>query len=289
MNGDTLSELLQAVRITGAAFFDAESPPVSFRSACVPANGPVLALHLVASGSCSVQVGAEPRFRVETGDLLAQPIGESLGPPLAFCDPGPEWRKISAVLVGDALTRDTLAHALPAWLHLARWSADDRIFEQLIGLAESESRARQPGRAGVLARFGDLLFVEIVRRHLAPLGRDPEALLGVRDLGVRRALQKLRDRPSQAWTLARLARESGMSRSALAEHFTETLGISPMRYLSERRVELATAFLSHTSLTLSEIADRVGYGSDAALSRAYKRIAGVAPANWRKTRQPKAG
>jgi AraC-like DNA-binding protein len=107
-------------------------------------------------------------------------------------------------------------------------------------------------------------------------------LSGLRDDSIGRALGKLHDRPAHDWSLDGLAREVGMSRSVLAERFTHFVGVPPMQYLAQWRMQLAATLLSSTSMTLAEIAERVGYGSEAALSRAYKRWVGVAPAEWRR-------
>jgi AraC-like DNA-binding protein len=135
----------------------------------------------------------------------------------------------------------------------------------------------------MLARLSELLFVEVVRRYLST--QPPENvgwLAGLRDDGVGRALGKLHDRPTHDWTLDDLAREVGQSRSVLADRFTHFVGVPPMQYLAQWRMQLAATFLSSTTMSLAEIADRVGYGSETALSRAYKRWVGVAPAEWRR-------
>ena len=127
--------------------------------------------------------------------------------------------------------------------------------------------------------------MEVVRRHLATLPLDHRGwLAGLRDEQVGRALAELHARPAQAWTLDDLARDSGISRSVLAERFNDFVGVPPMQYLAEWRMQLAAGLLSGTALGLAEIAARVGYGSEAALSRAFKRLVGIAPALWRQRR-----
>jgi AraC-like DNA-binding protein len=107
-------------------------------------------------------------------------------------------------------------------------------------------------------------------------------LAGLRDDAVGRALAKLHERPAHGWSLDELAREVGISRSVLAERFAHFVGVPPMQYLAQWRMQLAATLLSSTSMSLAEIAERVGYGSETALSRAYKRWVGVAPADWRR-------
>jgi AraC-like DNA-binding protein len=133
------------------------------------------------------------------------------------------------------------------------------------------------------------LFIDVVRRYISTLPPENVGwLAGLRDDGVGRALAKLHDRPIHEWTLDDLAREVGMSRSVLAERFAHFVGIPPMQYLAQWRMQLAASLLSSTSLGLAEIAERVGYGSEAALSRAYKRFAGVAPADFRRGKRAEA-
>src|SRR5207237_2939172 len=123
----------------------------------------------------------------------------------------------------------------------------------------------------------------VVRRHLATLPPEQRGWLsGLRDEQIGRALGKLHTRPAHPWTLEELAGEVGMSRSVLAERFTHFVGVPPMQYLAQWRMQLAATLLSSTSMGLAEIAERIGYGSETALSRAYKRWVGVAPADWRR-------
>lgn len=130
-------------------------------------------------------------------------------------------------------------------------------------------------------------MVEVVRRRLSTLAPEGTTWLGgLRDEAVGRALGKLHDRPAHDWTLRELARQAGMSRSALAGRFEQSIGVPPMRYLARWRIQLAAALLSSTAMCLAEIAERVGYGSEAALSRAFKRLVGVAPARWRSGSPP---
>ncbi len=127
------------------------------------------------------------------------------------------------------------------------------------------------------------MFVEVVRRHLASLPAENIGwLAGLRDDHVGQALGKLHAQPAHDWSLEELAREVAVSRSVLAERFAHFVGIPPMQYLAQWRMQLAASLLSSTTQVLAEIAERVGYGSEAAFSRAFKRWVGVAPADWRR-------
>jgi AraC-like DNA-binding protein len=193
-----------------------------------------------------------------------------------------------AELIGGLMSCATraiepLLQTLPRVIHLPR--APDARFEALARLALHESSARSAGGACVMSCLGELLVIDILRRHWAASPPTETARLGLRHDSVRRVLTQIHDRPAHDWSLDALARAAGMSRSVLSERFTAAVGVPPMQYVSQRRMELAAGLLSSTSLNLAEIAARVGYGSEAALSRAYKRCVGVPPAEWRRGRR----
>ena len=166
---------------------------------------------------------------------------------------------------------------------------DSAVVAPFVELAVAESIDRKPGGDSMLARLSELLFIEVVRNYLAALPEQQGGwLAGLRDDGVGRVLGRLHEQPTHEWTLDELAREAGMSRSVLAERFTHFVGVPPMQYLAQWRMQLAATLLSSTALGLAEIAERVGYGSEAAFSRAYKRLVGVAPADWRRGKRSEA-
>jgi AraC-like DNA-binding protein len=182
----------------------------------------------------------------------------------------------------DARPFNPLLAALPRTIHVRPQPGDDGVIGQFVRLALAESAARRAGGESVLAHLSELLFIEVVRRHLAALPSEQRGWLsGLRDEQIGRALGKLHQRPARPWTLEELAGEVGMSRSALAERFAHFVGVPPMQYLAQWRMQLAATLLSASAIGLAEMAPRVGYGSEAALSRAFKRWVGVAPAQWR--------
>lgn len=293
---DTLSEVLRAVRVTDAVVFavDARPPcagerpgPRDVQPRSMAGAEHVVEYYLVAAGACLTSVGDEGRIELEAGDVIVFPHGKTHPAPGA-----PEARSLTEhahVIYGalgcDARPLHPLLSTLPHFIHLPR-RASDVMLEQLVELALSESLASRAGGECVLARLGELLFVEVVRRYWSTLPPENVGwLAGLRDDNVGRVLGKLHERPAHGWTLNELAREGGISRSVLAERFSHFVGMPPMQYLAEWRMQLATRLLSGTSLTLSEIAERVGYGSETALSRAYKRRLGMAPREWKRSRQ----
>jgi AraC-like DNA-binding protein len=318
MSTDTLSEVLRAVRLTGAVFFAveasapwvAEAPPArELGPHIVPGVEHVIEYHVITAGSCWGGIVDETPVRLDTGDVIVFPQGDahvmSSAPgmrgipdhespmsarasrlPIAIKKDGGGAERaelICGFLGCDARPFNPLLATLPRVIHVPRRASDDGLLEQFVKLALAESIAHRAGGDAVLARLSELLFVEVVRRYLSTLPSENVGwLAGLRDDSVGRVLGKIHDRPAHGWSLDELAQEVGVSRSVLAERFTHFVGIPPMQYVAQWRMQLAATLLSSTSMGLSEIAERVGYGSETALSRAYKRWVGVAPADWRR-------
>jgi AraC-like DNA-binding protein len=152
-------------------------------------------------------------------------------------------------------------------------------------VAEAESRRPGPGGEGVLSRISELMFVELVRRHLEGLPPDRSGwLAGLGDPHVGRALAALHARPGDPWSLELLARAAGLARSSLAERFAALIGEPPMQYLTRWRMQVAAAAIADGQTTIGELANRLGYRSEAAFARAFKRVIGAPPGAVRATR-----
>lgn len=150
-------------------------------------------------------------------------------------------------------------------------------------IAVGEAAAPRAGTENVLARLSELVFVETIRRHIETLPETETGwLAGLRDPLVGRALAALHGAPTEAWTVERLAREAGLSRSVLAERFAALVGRPPMQYLALWRMQLAGRLLADGA-PVAEAAATVGYESEAAFSRAFKKMVGCAPGLWRRT------
>jgi AraC-like DNA-binding protein len=146
-----------------------------------------------------------------------------------------------------------------------------------------EARTRRPGNTAMIGRLTELMFVEIVREYMQHLPADRGGwLAGLKDPYVGKALRLLHANPMRAWTVEDLARETALSRSALAQRVTELVGETPMRYLANWRMQLAKELLREGTHTIQDVASRVGYESEPAFNRAFKRATGVPPAAWRK-------
>jgi AraC-like DNA-binding protein len=314
---DTLSDVLRAIRLTGAVFFavDASAPWVAETPAgdqigpyIMPGVDHVIEYHVVASGSCWGGLIDEPAIKLNAGDIIVFPQGDShtmssapgmRGQPsveamraagtgrvplaMSIDGGGPEKTRLVCGFLGcDARPFNPLLATLPRLIHLRATDGDDML-RRLVELAVIESAQARPGGDCALSRLSELLFVEVVRRYVAQL--PPEGVgwfAGLRDENVGRALQKLHQAPAHDWSLEELAKACGLSRSVLAERFAQLVGVPPIQYLAQWRIQLAASLLRSGKSSLAEIAERVGYGSEAALSRAFKRQVGVAPALYRR-------
>jgi AraC-like DNA-binding protein len=325
MSTDVLSEVLRAVRLSGAVFFtvDGASPWVAEAPAgsvigplVMPGAEHVIEYHVVAKGMCYGALIDGPPVRLDAGDVIVFPHGDShimasapgmRGPvhlesfrrpdgarlPIAM-SLNPGGKLDSQIVCGflgcDARPFNPLLATLPRLIHVPKSAAlTGGTVSALIQLAVAESAARRPGSESMLARLSELFFIEVVRHHLATLPSDTIGwLAGLRDDAIGRTLSLLHDRPAHPWSLDELAKEAGLSRSVLAERFHHFVGTPPMQYLAQWRMQLAASLLTGTSATIAEVADRVGYGSEAALSRAFKRLVGVTPSAWREGTRPNA-
>jgi AraC-like DNA-binding protein len=184
----------------------------------------------------------------------------------------------------DELLFNPVLKSMPPLL-VARATPESPLLGVMIRSLAEQAEAPQAGGACLRARLAELLFVEVLRRHVA--SRPPAAsgwLGAVNDPLVGAALQQLHARPGEPWTVARLAREVGACRSRLGTRFTALVGEPPMRYLTRWRLQLAAGLLREGADGLATIAGRVGYESEAAFNRAFKRFAGAPPGAWRARR-----
>ncbi|MEZ5421049.1 MAG: AraC family transcriptional regulator [Vicinamibacterales bacterium] len=273
----------------------------------MPGAQRLIEYHLLARGSCwAHMVGAEP-IRLGEGDLVLFPQGDPhvltsnpgmrASPDLAmyarrstplplFYEVGggdtSEARVISGFFGCDERPFNPLLDALPRMLHVPAHAGGDGWTNTLLMTAVRESRSGRPGAENVLARLSELMFVETIRRHLEGLPEQAGWLAGLRDAIVGKALAAFHGGPAEPWTVDALARQAGASRSVLAERFTALVGQPPMQYVTMWRMQLASRRL-RDGASVADVAAAVGYDSEAAFSRAFKKAVGQAPATWRRT------
>jgi AraC-like DNA-binding protein len=333
VSGDTLSDLLRAVRFRGAVFYYidgaepwvAEAPPArEIIPAILPGAEHMIEFHGVVKGACWAAIAGESPIRLEQGDLVLFPQGDPhvlssapgmRGPgvdkdfffsprppqlPYALSMTGSEittarldggGRDRSTIVCGflglDARPFNPLLAALPRVLHVpgSTLGTDSWVGTFLRAVVE-ESNRRRPGGEAVLERMTEMLFVEVLRRHIEALPPEQTGwLAGMRDPAVGRALALLHEKPGEPWTLERLGEAAGLSRSSLHERFTHFIGQPPMQYLTRWRMQIAAGRLRDTDAKLVEISLDVGYESEAAFSRAFRREVGVSPGAWRRERR----
>ena len=161
--------------------------------------------------------------------------------------------------------------------------ADVGWLGQFIRFAMTESADKRAGGESVLAKLSELMFIEVVRRHLEALPPEQARwLAGLRDPFVGKSLSLMHGASAHNWMIEELARQVGLSRSVLAERFTDLVGTPPMQYLVKWRMQIASGLLSEGSANLARVANEIGYESEAAFSRASKKIVGVPPSVWRR-------
>jgi AraC family transcriptional regulator, alkane utilization regulator len=177
---------------------------------------------------------------------------------------------------------------LEAYTDAGRYADPVRLKEQphwwqaAIAHLVGEATRSGPGNRAVLSRLSELLFMEVLRWQLTYISDGHSGwLAGLKDHHVGRALALLHGDPARAWTVEDLAVSAGISRAALAKKFADLVGETPMQYLAGWRMHLARRMLRESNIGVAELAARVGYESEAAFSRAFRRAVGMPPATWR--------
>ncbi|MFZ3120072.1 MAG: AraC family transcriptional regulator, partial [Variovorax sp.] len=189
-------------------------------------------------------------------------------------------------LACDARLARLLLAGLPSLVKVnVRGSSAGAWLEASVRYALAEARSpNRPGGAGVLAKLAEVLFIEVLRLSMNEQTEGRTGwLAGVNDRIVGAALKAMHARPGHPWTLEELARTAGSSRSVLAERFQQLVGSSPMQYLTQWRMVLAANLLRGSNAPLAAIAEDVGYQTDTAFSRAFRREYGAPPAAWRRS------
>jgi AraC-like DNA-binding protein len=190
---------------------------------------------------------------------------------------------VCGFLTAQEIWRNPLLSALPRLFKVGMRGSNASWLESSLRFATEEAASAHAGRATVLAKLAELVFVEAVRRYVDTMPDDRKGwLAGLRDRFVARALTLMHARPAHPWTVEDLASRVGMSRSGLAQRFADLLGVPPMQYLAQWRLQLAAQQLRLGDRSLALVAEDVGYESEAAFNRAFKREFGVPPATWRR-------
>jgi AraC-like DNA-binding protein len=312
---DALSEILKIVQLNGAVFFNARfTAPWSVAS---PAGASlalalgldeerVLLYHYMVEGSCLITLDGSTPLRLAAGDIIVFPHGdahtmassEGAQPQqmdaqailrerprvLQLGGGGETTRFVCGYIACDPHLFQPVLAALPPVVTVNLGGmAQARWLEASLQHAVDQAGSALPGTDGVLAKLSEVMVVETLRHYAAQLSPEHAGWLsGLRDRAVGRCLALMHEKPAHPWTVESLAREVATSRSVLAERFTHYVGQSPMQYLGRWRMALATNYLRRSSLNLARIAEQVGYETEAAFSRAFRREFGLPPATWRR-------
>jgi AraC-like DNA-binding protein len=315
---DALSETLRVVRLVGAIFIQGrfsapwcyQSPPADSAARLLePRAERVVIFHLITEGDCFVELDSQPPVRLSAGDVVVFPQGHAhrmcsapgLEPArgarlenvlsrrprrLVYGGGGRRTRLICGYLACDTRVARMLLSGLPPLLKVSvRGSTAGVWLEASVQYALAEARSPRPGGEGVLAKLAEVLFIEVLRLYTNEQGVEHGGwLAAVRDRIVGAALTRLHAQPARPWTLDALSRAAGTSRSVLAERFQTLVGSAPMEYLTQWRMLLAANLLCGSNAPLARIAEDVGYRTDTAFIRAFRREYGMPPAAWRRRR-----
>jgi AraC-like DNA-binding protein len=319
---DVLSDVLRTVRLTGAVYFDIrarapwliETPEMSRIGASVmPEFEHVIAFHLVLDGWCWAYLSGAPEaaVRLEAGDavIIARGDSHAMGTergkselpdlsryyrpqvralPFVFDKVGGSGEPVHLVcgyFGCDARPFNPILAALPRLLHVRACGVGGNLTHDLIRTALEESETPRAGGETILSKLSELLFLQAVRQYLDSMSADSTGWLpGLRDRHVGTALRLMHGRPADRWTLDALAREVGLSRSTFAERFAALIGVPPMQYLAKWRLQIAAQHLERHGMSIAQVAAVVGYESEAAFNRAFKKQVGVPPGSWRRSR-----
>jgi AraC-like DNA-binding protein len=310
--------------ITGSSDWAAEAPAARELAPLIMRGVEhVIEYHAVAQGSCWAAIPGGPSVQLFAGDVVMFPHGDahvvSSAPgmrgiadfswfsdetrrrlPLRLAyngrdilNPAPhdvdaETSIVCGFLGCDLQPFNPLIAALPRLLHL-RASDDNTWIAAFTQQAVAESHARRTGGEAMLARMSEMMFIDAVRRYADHLPEQSQGwLAALHDRFVGRALALMHERPAHDWTIEELGRCVGLSRSTLHERFAQWVGVPPMQYLAQWRMQAAARMLLETRGTVTAIALDVGYDSEAAFARAFKRFVGKSPGAWRRQRETAA-
>jgi AraC-like DNA-binding protein len=314
---DLLSDVLHRIHLASAVFLRGEfTAPWAFASTDAatlceivrPGARRLVLFHVAVEGSFCLELASGERALAHAGDAVVLPycdvhtmgFPDGVPPvPIATLLPLPPWNEMPVVRHGgggaptrilcgylhcDDLLFNPVLQALPRLIHVRPSSGEAAQWREA-SLRYTIEQAGRPGSRGeaLLARLPELVLVDCLRQYAESLPASHTGWLGaLKDPVLGRALVFLHAQSAEPWTVTSLARRVAVSRSILAERFTRVLGVAPMRYLAQWRLQLAADLLrDQAQLGMAAIAGRVGYESEATFSRAFKRHVGVSPAAWR--------
>ena len=306
-SGDPLGETLHALRMTGVVY--TRSHLTAPWGIALPSMPDCVLFHVVTSGTCSLQVDNEAPKRLSPGEFVLVPHGQGhriMSEPQVPCENlfdlpleqvSPRYEMLNyggggepTTLICGAVRLDhpaahDLLKLLPSVIHLKTWGTPHgEWLHSTLRLMATEVTGHKPGGETIVTRLADILVIQAIRTWLQ---ESPDAQTGwlgaLNDERIGPALLKIHREPTRDWTVASLGEEAFMSRSAFSARFTQIVGQSPMQYLTRWRMHVAGTWLRESDIGLHQCAEKLGYTSEAAFGRAFKRVAGMSPGQWRKT------
>ncbi|MXN63792.1 helix-turn-helix domain-containing protein [Stappia sp. GBMRC 2046] len=309
MGDDALSQILKALRLRGSVYFHTNlSAPWGIK---VPSHGNVARFHMAIRGSCWLRVDdVEQPIRLAPGDIAVIPHGAAHvlsdrregnataldevlyqtgyagSGELVFGGEGDE--EACKLLCGHFEFDDSLRHpllgSLPSYMHLADTrTVNGYWLEAVMRFVSSEIVEDKPGADAIVDRLTEIVFIQVLRSYVDNAGDSAGCLAGILDPKLGRSLSQIHRDPSRPWTVETMAQEAGMSRTVFAERFTGLMGMTPLNYVTSWRMHLARRDIVDTQNPLIEIAEQVGYSSEASFNRAFKRQFNVTPGEMRRS------
>ncbi|WP_425373548.1 AraC family transcriptional regulator [Phyllobacterium leguminum] len=308
-----MSELLLGMRLNGLNYRRIQmTPPFGIGIGTVEGRAQ---FHFVARGPVILRTADGSEQRLETHDAVllprggrhellsapdlpsrdivtyeAVPLCETVGAIKSCCET--TCRSQDALIFSGCMDFDLgamqpLVAVMPEMMHVGTLLGREPEILPMLEAMEREARMERAGYAGILARLADVVSASIVRGWVeCGCGDATGWVNALRDPKLGRVIAALHREPGRDWTVAELAAEMGSSRSVFAERFLEMTGMSPVRYLTELRMRLAAQWIGREKLPIESVAHRLGYGSQAAFSRAFKRVIGQAPGAVRAALNP---
>jgi len=310
---DILSDILSRMRLSGTLYFRTSfTSPWSIK---VPSYKKVARFHLAHKGRCLIRIeGEDEPILLEQGDLVIITHGAAH---TLYCDPKTENQAVvldevieksgftgkGSLVYGEYGTnhetqlvcghfafseeaQHLLLDALPSHIHIKEYGNQSGIWmENTLKVIGNEAGRGEMGSDLIALKMSEIIFAQALRTHLKTVETDTSILAGFADTKISKALTAIHEKPDFPWVLEELAEIAGMSRTAFAKRFSECMTITPLVYITQWRMEIARQELADTKASIIEIAEKVGYNSEAAFSRVFKKHYEKTPAAYRRAMQ----
>ncbi len=308
---DLLSDILSHIQLSGTLYF--RTSFISPWSVKVPDYENVARFHFAHKGRCLIRIEADrPPVLLEQGDLVIITRGAAH---TLFCDPTTENEAVQldqvieqsgftgtgALVYGELGTdhetqlvcghfafaenkENLLIDALPAYIHIKNYGEDAGVWmENTLKVIGNEAGRQQLGGDMIAMKMSEIIFAQALRAYLENEGADHPVLAGFADPNIAHALTAIHKDPGYSWSLDRLSKVSGMSRTAFATRFSKCMNITPLGYITYWRMQIASEKLTNSSDSIITIAENIGYQSEAAFSRVFKKYNTKSPATYRRS------